>query len=55
MSQELGWRRQGIPGGGTKEESLGVSREQQTVQLGKITEGRRDPVWGATVCQREGP
>lgn len=35
-------RRKGIPGGGTKKESLRVSREQLTVQLGKITEGRAD-------------
>lgn len=42
LPRGLGWRRKGIPGGETKKESLGVSREQLTVQLGKITDGRRD-------------
>lgn len=55
MSQKLSWRRQDIPGGWTKKESLGASRKRLKVQLGRIREGRRATVWGTMVSQREGP
>lgn len=55
VSQELSWRRKDIPGGGTKKESLGASRKQLKVQLGRIADGGRATVRGTMASQRGGP
>lgn len=54
VSQELGWRRKDDPAGGSKKESLRVSREQTETQPGRITDGRRDTARSTTVGQGKG-